>query len=113
GSGIGLSIMVAGFALSPRFWLSLLFLVGAGFFMILSTANANTLIQMLVTNEIRGRVMAVYVVLFLGVTPLGYLLAGSLAGLIGARLTLAFGSAIFASGLITSAVRSPALRGIR
>lgn len=112
-SGVGLSVMVAGFALSPFFWLSLAFLAGAGFFMILSTANANTLIQMLVTNEIRGRVMAVYVVLFLGVTPLGYLLAGSLAGLIGAPLTLAMGCAVFVAGLITSAVRLPCLRAIR
>lgn len=112
GSGVGLCIMVAGFALSPSFGMSLPFLAGAGFFMILSSANANSLIQTLVTNEIRGRVMAVYVVLFLGVTPLGYLLAGTLAGLIGARLTLAIGSAIFVTGLLASVARSPALRGI-
>lgn len=110
GAGVGMSLMVAAFALSPSFRLSLLFLAGAGFFMILCSATANTQIQMLVTNEMRGRVMAVYVVLFLGVTPAGYLLAGTLAGIIGASLTLVFGTSIFLTGLLVSSVRSQAFR---
>lgn len=110
GAGVGMSLMVAGFALSPLFPLSLAFLAGTGFFMILSSATANSQIQLLVTNEMRGRVMAVYVVLFLGVTPAGYLLAGTSAALIGARLTLALGASIFLAVLLLAALRSPAFR---
>ena len=110
GAGTGMALMVGGFALSPIFPLSLFFLAGAGFFMILSSATANSQIQLLVTNEMRGRVMSVYVVLFLGVTPAGYLLSGTLAGMIGARLSLAIGASIFLAGLLVTAARSPAFR---
>ncbi len=110
GAGAGMSLMVAGFALSPFFFLSLVFLAGAGFFMILTSASANSQIQLLVTNEMRGRVMSVYVVLFLGVTPAGYLLSGTLAGMIGARRSLAIGAAVFLTGLIVTSLRSPAFR---
>lgn len=91
-SGGGMAAFVGAFALSLIFPLSLLFLACAGFCMILSTATANSLLQMLVPNRLRGRVMAVYVVMFLGMAPIGSLQAGFLAGMFGARYTLAGGA---------------------
>lgn len=111
-AGVAMCAFVAGFALSPSFLISLLFLSLTGFSMILSTATANSLLQALVPNGLRGRVMSVYVVMFLGVTPVGYLLAGSLAGIIGAPLTLAGGSAILMLILLTLFWRSPRLREV-
>jgi MFS family permease len=66
-----------------------------GLFMILFTAGANTLVQTLVPDELRGRVMGVYTLVFLGSTPIGSLLAGLLAGrLHSVPLALAGGSAL-------------------
>jgi MFS family permease len=66
-----------------------------GLFMILFTAGANTLVQMLVPDGLRGRVMGVYTLVFLGSTPIGSLLAGLVAGrLHSVPLALAGGSAL-------------------
>jgi MFS family permease len=109
-SSTAFAIFVGAFALSPKFLLSLPLLFAAGFFMILSTATANSLIQSVVPNGLRGRVMSVYVVMFLGVTPLGSLQAGALAGLVGARLALAAGAALMLIILSGSLWRSARLR---
>jgi len=101
---------VGAFALSPSFTLSLVMLGGAGFFMILSSATANSLLQATVPNGLRGRVMSVYVVMFLGMTPIGYLIAGALARVVGARLTLAAGSALMLLLIVTFMWRSPRLK---
>jgi len=111
-SATAFSLFVGAFALSTSFPLSLSLLAGTGFFMILSTATANSLLQALVPNGLRGRVMSVYVVMFLGVTPLGYLIAGGLAGAMGARATLASGAALMLVVLITFLWRSPRLREV-
>lgn len=111
-SGVGMSIFVAAFALSPWFELSLVFLAATGFAMILSTATANSLLQALVPHGLRGRVMSVYVVMFLGVTPVGYLLAGLLARTFGAPATLVAGSAVLFFLLVTLFGRSPRLREV-
>jgi len=109
-SATAFSMFVGAFALSASFLLSLIFLVAAGFCMILCTASANSLLQAHVPNQLRGRVMSVYVTMFLGVTPIGYLLAGWLAGLIGARITVAAGASILLILLATVHWRSPLLR---
>lgn len=109
-SGTCFTLFVAAFALSHSFALSLLMLAAAGFCMILSTATANSLLQALVPNAIRGRVMSVYVVMFLGVTPVGYLLAGGLARTIGARATLVAGAFTLLLVMMGTLWRSPAVR---
>ncbi len=103
-------MFVGAFALSPSFLLSLLLLAGAGFFMIMSSATANSLLQSLVPNQLRGRVMSVYVVMYLGMTPIGSLLAGGFARVIGARLTLASGAVLLISILAATLWRSPRIR---
>jgi MFS family permease len=79
------------FALSRTLWLSLLLLpvVGAG--MMITMASTNTIIQTVVQEELRGRVMAFYTMAFLGTAPIGSLLAGVAADRIGAPRTILFG----------------------
>src|SRR5262249_4280213 len=76
---------VTGFALSRSLALSLLCSVMAGVAMVSVTATTNNLLQTLVTDEMRGRVMSMYTFSFLGLPPLGSLLIGALADLIGSR----------------------------
>ncbi len=77
-AGFGLSLIF--FAMSRHFWLSAAVLVLVGFAMIVETAASNTLIQAMVPDELRGRVMAVYSMMFMGMAPFGALLSGILAG---------------------------------
>jgi MFS family permease len=76
-AGFGACIIL--FALSRHFWLSVAVLVPAGFCMVLTMSASNTLIQAMVPNRLRGRVMAVYSMMFMGVVPIGSLIAGVLA----------------------------------
>lgn len=84
--GLGAGLVL--FALSPFFWLSALLLVPVGFCMIVSMASANTILQMLCPDNLRGRVMALYSMMFMGMAPFGALLAGVLAHAMGARDTV-------------------------
>ena len=79
------------FAQSRFFWLSALLLVPVGFSMIVSMAAANTMLQTLCPDELRGRVMALYSMVFMGMAPFGALLSGSLAHLVGASATVTAG----------------------
>ncbi len=72
------------FSSSHWFWLSTALLVPAGFAMIVQAAASNTLIQAMVPDELRGRVMACYSMMFMGMAPIGALLAGLLASRFGA-----------------------------
>lgn len=76
------------FAQSERLWLSALLLAPVGFCLIASMASANTILQMLCPDHLRGRVMALYSMMFMGMAPFGALLAGSLAHAMGARATV-------------------------
>jgi MFS family permease len=109
-SATAFSIFVGAFALSTNFLLSLALLTAAGFCMIMSMATANSLLQAIVPNGLRGRVMAVYVVMFLGLTPVGSLQAGAFAGLFGARIALAAGALLLLVILVAFLWRSPRLR---
>jgi MFS family permease len=79
----GLSVTV--FALSRNFALSCFFLALVGAGMVSITTTVNTLLQTLVQDEMRGRVMSMYALAFIGLPPVGGLLIGALADLIGWR----------------------------
>lgn len=79
GSASGFGVCLVLFSLSRSLWLSALILVPSGFFMMMEMAASNTLIQAMVPDRLRGRVMAVYSMMFMGMAPLGALMAGSLA----------------------------------
>ncbi len=83
---IGLSLI--GFSLSRHLWLSLVILVLVGSCSILQITSSNTIIQTLVADDKRGRVMSFYALAMVGMMPFGNLLAGSLAHMLGAPTAL-------------------------
>ncbi|MCG3150692.1 MAG: Enterobactin exporter EntS [Verrucomicrobiae bacterium] len=82
------------FAYSTSVWLSAAMLVLAGIAFIVGMGSANTLVQLSVPDALRGRVMGVYTMAFLGVAPFGALLLGAAANLWGAPLAIAAGMTI-------------------
>jgi len=95
--GIGLII----FSQSRVFWLSVVVLFVVGFSATVQMAATNTIIQSRVPDELRGRIMAVYATMFMGVQPIGSLLAGGVAKRIGAPHTLGlFGLLVLAGSLV-------------
>ena len=88
------------FGLSRWLWLSLVLMLLVGFGMLQGMTVSNTIIQTLVPEDRRGRVMSYYTAAFMGMAPFGSLLAGSLAHWIGAPRTVMFtGSCCIAGGL--------------
>ncbi len=83
-----LGTAMVGFALSRSVPLSLALLVATGFCMMLQMAASNTLLQTIVDEDKRGRVMSLYTMAFMGTAPLGSLLAGAIADRLGAPLAL-------------------------
>lgn len=100
-----------GFALSRSLWLSLPLLAVAGFGLMLQTASSNTFLQMIVGDALRGRIMSLYTLAFIGTLPLGSLFAGWVAENVGASVAVATGGAatVLASAVFTR--RLPVLRG--
>jgi MFS family permease len=98
------------FSLSRTFWLSVALLVPVGFSVVLEMGSSSTLIQSMVPDHLRGRVMAVFSMMFIGMAPLGALMAGSVAHAIGAPLTVALSGAISIIGGIVFAARLSTLR---
>ena len=91
GGAMLFGICITGFALSSRLKLSLMFLFGLGFAFVCSIAITNTLLQKLVTDQMRGRVMSMFVLSFIGTLPIGNLVAGSASTHFGPQPTLAVG----------------------
>ncbi len=104
--GVGL----IAFSLSRVFWLSLLFMLLTGFGMMVQMASSNTILQTIVEEDKRGRVMSFYTMAFMGMVPFGSLLAGSLASQIGAPNTVMIGGVACILGSILFAKKLPALR---
>jgi len=86
------------FSLSRTFWMSAILLVPTGFSMMLQMASSNTLVQAMVPDHLRGRVMAVYSMMFMGMAPIGALFAGTIANYLGAPVTVAIGGAVCIAG---------------
>lgn len=79
------------FSYSRVFWASAGLLIPVGLFMMVQMASSNTLIQSMVPDRLRGRMMSLYSMMMMGMAPLGALLAGALSEHIGAPLTVAAG----------------------
>ena len=96
-SAVGLVI----FSQTRIFWLSMALLVVIGFTATVQMAATNTTLQNRVPDRLRGRIMAVYATMFLGIQPVGALIAGGIAKKFGAPDTLAvFGTICFVGSLI-------------
>jgi MFS family permease len=98
------------FSLSRWFWLSVVLLLPVGFSMIVQMASSNTLIQAMVPDKLRGRVMAVYSMMFMGMAPFGALLAGAFAQRFGAPTTVAVGGVVCLAGAAVFRLHLPAIR---
>ena len=96
--GFGLSLIL--FSWSKFFWLSVLLQVPVGYALMVQMGASNTLIQAMVPDQLRGRVMAVYSMMFMGVAPFGAFIAGVLAEKLGAPVTISAG----ALGCVTASV---------
>jgi MFS family permease len=104
--GLGL----IGFGLSHWFWLSIAMMLVAGCGMMQGMAASNTIIQTIVNEEMRGRVMSYYTIAFVGMAQIGSLLAGTLAHSIGAPMTVILNGAVVLLGGAWFATRLPAVR---
>lgn len=104
------AVGIALFALSKNLYLSLVALTAAGFGTMTLVASSNTILQTIVEEEKRGRIMSFFAMAFMGMTPFGSLGAGYMAKIIGAQNTLLLGSAACLAGAILFAQQLPMIR---
>jgi MFS family permease len=88
-ASFGISLIL--FSLSRWYVLSVILMLPVGFSLMLQMASSNTLIQTMVPDRLRGRTMAVYSMMFMGMAPIGALISGALADHIGAPWTVTLG----------------------
>ena len=105
-------ISLIGFGLSKFLWLSMCLLLLSGFGMMRHMAASNTILQTIVEDEKRGRVMSFYAMAFAGMSPFGSLLAGALAARFGAPLTVAVSGSFCVVGALFFARELPRLRDL-
>jgi len=98
------------FSLSRVVWFSLLLMFLTGFGIMVGMASSNTLLQTIVEDDKRGRVMSFYTMAFMGMAPFGSLVAGGLASKIGAPNTLLIGGVCCGLGSFMFAKKLPLLR---
>jgi MFS family permease len=96
------SLMLLIFSFNRNLTIAMLCLAGTGFGMMLFFSTSNTTVQTIVPDEMRGRVMGIWALIFGGMIPFGSLEAGALAHYIGTSATLAFGACVCAlAALVT------------
>ncbi len=96
------------FTLSRHVWLSIILMIMTGFGMMMQLASSNTIIQTVVDDDKRGRVMSIYAMSLMGTMPIGSFLAGSAASVIGAPFTLLTGGILCVAGAVVFALRNKA-----
>ncbi len=99
-AALGFGVLLAIFSMSRTLWLSILLLPGIGACAVMQMASTNTLLQTLTTDEMRGRVMSAYSIMFFGMAPLGSLIAGAVADIVGAPRAVFFGGILSLVGAI-------------
>ena len=104
--GLGLIL----FSLSTNFILSMFLLLITGFGMLMQMTSSNTILQTIVDDDKRGRVMSFYTMAFMGTAPFGSLLAGALASKVGAPNTLFIGGVACILGAILFMRKLPEIK---
>jgi MFS family permease len=104
--GIGL----VAFSFSHSYHLSLALMLITGIGQMIQLAGCNTILQTIVDDDKRGRIMSLYSMAFMGMTPIGSLIAGSLAGQIGAGWTVCLSGIVCIAGAAVFASQLPELR---
>lgn len=107
------SVLEIAFALSPFYLLSFPLLAGVGFAQVVMIATANTTIQTVTPNALRGRVISVFLLVYAGGMPLGNLLAGGLTTLFGAPTAFLIGAIpCLVAAIVSWMVRKPAEKSL-
>jgi len=109
-AGFGSSLIL--FSFSRSLYFSIALLLPVGFSMLIQMSSSNTLIQTMVPDELRGRVMSVYSIMFMGMAPFGALIAGAMAHRIGSPLTVALGGTVCICGSLVFRSKWSAMRGV-
>jgi MFS family permease len=113
GGAFGFGVFLIAFAQATRLVWSLTFLFGVGFTIVTAIAVSNTLLQQLVTDEMRGRVMSMFILSFIGAMPIGNLLAGAVSHRYGAPFALAAGGVCIIIYVTVVAIKNRRLREMR
>ncbi len=103
-------VMLGVFASLADFHLAIGMLVLVGFFQIVLFSSSNTLIQTMVPDALRGRIMSIYSMVFMGMAPLGALFSGALGERIGAPMIVTVCGAIMLTASVIFTLRLPAHR---
>lgn len=106
-SAMTMGVSIALFAVSRSFFASLLMMPVIGFSVMRQMAAANTLIQSLIPDEFRGRIMALYAMTVVGLGPFGSLAAGALAHAYGPRLTVLAGGILCLTATVVFRLKVP------
>jgi MFS family permease len=109
-AGLALSAGLMGVGLSRSYPVTLLCFVIAGWGMVTFNASTNTLIQTIVPDRLRGRIMSLYTLMLLGLMPAGGLLMGALASSSGSALALGIGGAAYGLVIVAAFAFAPPLR---
>jgi MFS family permease len=109
-SGSVFGAALIGFGLSRHMWVSMAMVAAAGFGMMRHMAASNTILQTIVAEDKRGRVMAYYSLAFQGIAPFGSLAAGAIAARVGAPWTVAGGGVLCVAGAAAFAASLPRVR---
>jgi MFS family permease len=109
-ASVAFGFTLIGFAYSRWFWVSAAVLTALGFAMMMQMTASNTLIQSMVPDRLRGRVMSVYSMMFMGMAPIGAFSAGAVAHRLGAPMTLAIGGLACVLGAALFSYELPGLR---
>lgn len=110
GGAFFFALCLIGFSLSTDLIVSLVYIFGMGFSIVACVAVINTSLQQLVTDEMRGRVMSMFILSFVGTMPIGSLIAGAAAQRFGAPHTLATGGIVIAVFIAVVAVSNRRIR---
>jgi MFS family permease len=109
-AALGFGASLTAFAASRHLWLSAAILVPTGFSIMIQMGSSNTLIQSMVPDRLRGRVMSVYSMMFMGMAPIGSLIAGAAATRFGAPATVAAAGVVCMAAAAAFRVRLPKIR---
>jgi predicted MFS family arabinose efflux permease len=109
----GFGVSVIAFSQATHLAWSLACLFGVGFTIVTSVAVTNTLLQQLVTDEMRGRVMSMFILSFIGAMPLGNLLAGTVSQRYGVQSALTLGGICIVVYVTIVTLRNKRLRELR
>jgi MFS family permease len=107
-TGFGVSLLL--FSITRNFTVAVVTLLPVGFSLMLQMSSSNTLVQSMVPDELRGRVMAVYSMMFMGMAPFGALLGGAIADKLGAPIAVAIGAIACLMGAAWFGLQLPKIR---